>query len=187
MLKTIRNAPNSPNRRVLAGESSTIVLKFPTIAISTAMAPIIKAALSKPDSSSKLKSSAIGIVSPSAFWSTMAWPPSDSVICRPDCGDSPGVSRQAPKRVLPLLACAADTASWSWVGQRLNRNRQWAPPYYGCGGEVGPTLRHLWIKLLQTALIIFRVSFNVKQKMSEIGREGARISASLTAPATAPV
>ena len=56
--------------------------------------------------------------------------------------------------------------------------------FYDYCGEVGPTLSHSWIKLLQTVLIIFRVSFNVKQKMSEIGR-GARISASLTAPATA--
>ena len=58
--------------------------------------------------------------------------------------------------------------------------------FYDYCGEVGPTLSHSWVKLLQTVLIIFRVSFNVKQKMSEIGREGARISASLTAPAIAP-
>ena len=56
---------------------------------------------------------------------------------------------------------------------------------------MGPTLSHLWIKLLQTVLIIFRVSFNVKQKMSEIGRgPGFRLPnaliVGLTAPAIAP-
>ena len=73
---------------------------------------------------------------------------------------------------MPLLACAAGTASWLWVGERLNRNWQWAPLYYGCGGEVGPTLSHSWVKLLQTVLIIFRVLFNVKQKCWKLGGWG---------------